>query len=388
MKKGFTLVELLVVVSIVALLAALILPGLGRAREYAYFASCKNNLHQIGLGLMMFATDNRGMMPEMELRCSLAGGAGYEDEALMIGAASHEWMYGGNGAGRTFLRKVFDDRPAGDVDGRQHWTKTSGSWAGARGIPGKYLPVEVFWCPITRVRDWRYGWKTLWTIESCANCAVPPPRPHDPGDKTAGTMVGRDNLTRGRGVFGYDLFIQSVGCYPHQIKDPSRIGGVCHRVGYRGVTEPKCGGTGSAFWTCHDGFRPTTKSRMVHASSRPSAWLAADLAPSNYDANTATHGGMNRNHSSHFGVRSTTPGLFRFNVLHLDGSVQDSTWQMNDATSLHWADVVLPGGRTAPYGWPYKYDWDPVTYGGSYPWDTHGIVDEPVIDGAFDRYAK
>lgn len=50
-KKGFTLIELLVVVAIIAMLMAIVLPGLRKAKEVAKKASCKSNLHQVGLAL-------------------------------------------------------------------------------------------------------------------------------------------------------------------------------------------------------------------------------------------------------------------------------------------------------------------------------------------------
>jgi prepilin-type N-terminal cleavage/methylation domain-containing protein/prepilin-type processing-associated H-X9-DG protein len=58
--KAFTLVELLVVISIIALLLSILMPSLNRARESGQRAVCLSNLKQLGFGWMMYAEDNKG----------------------------------------------------------------------------------------------------------------------------------------------------------------------------------------------------------------------------------------------------------------------------------------------------------------------------------------
>jgi prepilin-type processing-associated H-X9-DG protein/prepilin-type N-terminal cleavage/methylation domain-containing protein len=60
-KKKFTLIELLVVIAIIAILAAILLPTLGKARNIAIRSECLNNLKQSMTGALLYVNDNNGL---------------------------------------------------------------------------------------------------------------------------------------------------------------------------------------------------------------------------------------------------------------------------------------------------------------------------------------
>ena len=62
-RKGFTLIELMIVIAIIAILAAILVPNFIRARAQGQVTGCKSNLKNIGTALEMYSTDAGGRFP-------------------------------------------------------------------------------------------------------------------------------------------------------------------------------------------------------------------------------------------------------------------------------------------------------------------------------------
>lgn len=62
-KKGFTLIELMIVIAIIAILAAILVPNFLRARAQGQVTACKSNCKNIGTALEMYSTDSSGHYP-------------------------------------------------------------------------------------------------------------------------------------------------------------------------------------------------------------------------------------------------------------------------------------------------------------------------------------
>src|ERR1700729_2262667 len=61
--RAFTLIELMVVIAIIAILAALLVPVLSRGKGYAWRTQCANNLKQLGTVIQLYADDHDDHLP-------------------------------------------------------------------------------------------------------------------------------------------------------------------------------------------------------------------------------------------------------------------------------------------------------------------------------------
>ena len=118
-RKGFTLVELLVVIGIIAVLISILLPSLSRARASADRIKCANNLRQVALGMLVYINENNGMCP---------AAYNYRDQQVIVDPATGLKM------------------EAGLQDPTKNATKSYGYIHWSSYLDGQ-VPPEAFQCP-------------------------------------------------------------------------------------------------------------------------------------------------------------------------------------------------------------------------------------------------
>jgi prepilin-type N-terminal cleavage/methylation domain-containing protein len=142
-KTGFTLVELLVVISIIALLLSVMLPALRAAREKAKQTVCASQQKQIGTGFFMYAQSNNDKLPQSRF---MSGQFTTSDQPY--------WSYF---AFEIDLAKKGDSTlkfPAYLKD----WGQYGNSWGyGSLFYAGIIKEPKTFYCPSTRSEHYRYS---------------------------------------------------------------------------------------------------------------------------------------------------------------------------------------------------------------------------------------
>ncbi len=127
-RKGFTLVELLVVITIIGLLAGLLLPAVYSALEKANQAACKNNLKQIGTACQTWATGHRQKWPDV-----LNDGSDQWDD---VGSSRTDQVEAN--------QEIPEESESPDVVDGPVNSNTANFW---RLVASAGLTVEVFLCP-------------------------------------------------------------------------------------------------------------------------------------------------------------------------------------------------------------------------------------------------
>ena len=145
-RAGFTLVELLVVIGIIALLISILLPSLNRARETANRVKCASNLKQVGQAILLYSNENRNAYPRTRIQTA-------------TGVVSPTWgsPYGASGTAATLASTSADPFGSTTTTGVYGCLDNDVTAALFLLLRTEDLVPEVFTCPSSNAEKFDYG---------------------------------------------------------------------------------------------------------------------------------------------------------------------------------------------------------------------------------------
>ena len=150
-RRAFTLIELLVVVAIIALLLAILMPSLGRARESSKATVCMSNMRSLGIALQTYATINGGQL----VSAGLAHGGSVDEHAAWINVLKSEYQ-----------NELVARCP---VDRSSYWQRP---WADTKQFRRASFGTNYYTVrrigdrgPYNRMNLFRYPATTIWLVE-------------------------------------------------------------------------------------------------------------------------------------------------------------------------------------------------------------------------------
>ena len=111
MRRGFTLLDVLVSIAVIALIISLLLPSMSTVTEAGRRVVCQSNLRQIGTGLLQYADGNNGLLAPSVFLHSGPGRSGAEPQsmiALRLAASKRQTADGWDGLGLLYASEIVD----------------------------------------------------------------------------------------------------------------------------------------------------------------------------------------------------------------------------------------------------------------------------------------